>query len=606
MDSKSFWELYQIIQKENFPEFLEEFKKLEKEWEFLEHRAELLKKGEVSLRLAVIGDYSTGKSTFINSILGGDFLPTGDLPTTKIITLIKYGDIPKVWIRRKDGFLIESNINELKNLHFQKNQKEIRDIDCFEVHYPSYFLRSFEVVDTPGFGDPAEEKKEEYERLTHEEIKKADAFIFLFNVNKLASASELQHLDLEELKDKRVVAIINQMDLKHEKKHEEIISWFKKKYGKKFEAVIPYSAKKVLDSKMYEEFIQVFQNELPEVCMNEGVSIIKIRKKDGEYIISAKKGGFLKRKVVFEKKVNLSIGKEESYYIEWFKEAIDVFRRFRKDMIKIIERKNKEERARFEKNIKEFLNKLNHKLDSKKKKYEGTKKKIEEMRKEISKKIDGILAKHLNMFKNTVVDDMVYVFIKEKRKEGWFSTKYHIILEPPSDEKISLVLKNYDIKEFISDIEDSLPPVEKIIEEFPEKEELKKEYYDIKNSVSSYVQEDHERFLETILKSKNAIASWCMYPLRAIAKKSFSTPDGDSITYEIDESTYNFFKQYIEKDIKSLIDMCIRPEVMFSSYNFDVLHSFSLFLEKLIYQCDLKIESINENLQKIKNSEDKI
>jgi GTPase Era involved in 16S rRNA processing len=604
LDSKTFWELYLIIQRENLPELRDELRELEKKWELLEQQSELLKRGNISLRVAVIGDYSTGKSTFINSILGENFLPTGDLPTTKIITIIKYGDIPKAWLKKKDGSLIESNINELKNLHLQKNQEEIKDIDCIEIYYPNPLLKSIEIVDTPGFGDPSENKKEEYERLTHEEIKKADAFIFLFNANKLASASELQYLDIEGLKGKRIMAIINQMDLKYQQKHKEIMDWFKKKYGKKFEVVLPYSAKKILDSKIYEKFKEAFQNELPQVCINEGVSMIQIKRKDGEYIISAKRG-VIKKKVVYEKKVKSPIETVESYYMEWFREALDIFEKFRSDMRKIIEEKIKKEREEFKKNIREFWNKLSQKLYSERKKYEKLKERIEKIREEIYKRIDEIKSYHLTKFKELVLNEMIYIFITEPEiKEGFWSTKYFITLKTPSDEEMLEVLKNYNIEEFISDIENSISPVEKLIEEFPEKEEFKKEYHEMKRNIFSFLRERHNKFVKDLLKSKNAIASWCMLPLALASNKNF-TQEGGYIKFKLDEINYSYYEQYEKKNINTLIDMCIQDEVWFNFYYYIISNSLSLFFQKLIYKCDSRIESITENLKKNENREER-
>lgn len=42
--------------------------------------------------IAVVGEFSRGKSTFINKLLGKAFLPEGDLPTTAVMTRIRYND----------------------------------------------------------------------------------------------------------------------------------------------------------------------------------------------------------------------------------------------------------------------------------------------------------------------------------------------------------------------------------------------------------------------------------------------------------------------------------------------------------------------------------
>lgn len=46
------------------------------------------------LRVAIIGEFSTGKSTFINAVLGQDLLPARYLPTTRQLMCICHGESP--------------------------------------------------------------------------------------------------------------------------------------------------------------------------------------------------------------------------------------------------------------------------------------------------------------------------------------------------------------------------------------------------------------------------------------------------------------------------------------------------------------------------------
>ena len=45
--------------------------------------------------LVVIGEFSRGKSTFVNALLGKNILPSSKEATTNIISKIVYGDQPK-------------------------------------------------------------------------------------------------------------------------------------------------------------------------------------------------------------------------------------------------------------------------------------------------------------------------------------------------------------------------------------------------------------------------------------------------------------------------------------------------------------------------------
>ncbi len=42
--------------------------------------------------LVVAGEYNAGKSTFINALLGDEVFAMGDLPTTRVISILRHGE----------------------------------------------------------------------------------------------------------------------------------------------------------------------------------------------------------------------------------------------------------------------------------------------------------------------------------------------------------------------------------------------------------------------------------------------------------------------------------------------------------------------------------
>ena len=53
--------------------------------------------------VVVLGEFKRGKSTFVNSLLGADLLPTDVLPETAVISAIAYNDTPGVEAVYQDG-----------------------------------------------------------------------------------------------------------------------------------------------------------------------------------------------------------------------------------------------------------------------------------------------------------------------------------------------------------------------------------------------------------------------------------------------------------------------------------------------------------------------
>jgi ribosome biogenesis GTPase A len=75
--------------------------------------------------LVIVGEFNSGKSQFINTLLGEkeEICPTGVLPTTDVIQILKYG------AKRQD--IIESD-------HIKS------------IYLPNEWLRQTNIVDTPG------------------------------------------------------------------------------------------------------------------------------------------------------------------------------------------------------------------------------------------------------------------------------------------------------------------------------------------------------------------------------------------------------------------------------------------------------------------------
>src|SRR5689334_9370820 len=53
--------------------------------------------------LVVLGEFNHGKSTFVNSLLGQDVLPTGITPTTAAINHVIYADHPQARVVLTNG-----------------------------------------------------------------------------------------------------------------------------------------------------------------------------------------------------------------------------------------------------------------------------------------------------------------------------------------------------------------------------------------------------------------------------------------------------------------------------------------------------------------------
>lgn len=115
-------------------------------------------------RVLVMGQFSAGKSTFINALLGEKILPAKAMPATAIITEIKYDDKKRVVIYPKKGKWqngdepFEIEIGEIRNYCLIKNMDGNvieSPFEKMEVFWPLQLLKDgVEIIDSPGLNDP--------------------------------------------------------------------------------------------------------------------------------------------------------------------------------------------------------------------------------------------------------------------------------------------------------------------------------------------------------------------------------------------------------------------------------------------------------------------
>ena len=81
--------------------------------------------------LAVLGQFKRGKSSLMNAIIGREILPTGVLPLTSAITVLKYGTEKRLVITHVNSpFSEEYSVSELAEFVTEKsnpnNEKKIK------------------------------------------------------------------------------------------------------------------------------------------------------------------------------------------------------------------------------------------------------------------------------------------------------------------------------------------------------------------------------------------------------------------------------------------------------------------------------------------------
>ncbi len=155
--------------------------------------AELAKSLTLPLRVAVVGEFNAGKSTFLNALAGEPLSPMGILPTTATVFHFRFGSDRMARLRRLDRTERFVRLEGLKEALGEEDS--LHDVTVF---LPLPELRSIELMDTPGFNAPVPEHRARAKSaLDH-----ADALIWL-----LDGAQPLKHSEREELEALRALPI---------------------------------------------------------------------------------------------------------------------------------------------------------------------------------------------------------------------------------------------------------------------------------------------------------------------------------------------------------------------------------------------------------------
>jgi len=198
----------------------------------------LKKLRDTRFRVAVIGEFSQGKSTLLNALLGEEIQPVRMIPCSGTVTVLKYGSKKKVTCHYKNGrsekipleqyqekAAIPEEIAEV-NLTQGLENSEIKEI-VFEHSELELCRNGIEIVDSPGLNEHPERSA-----ITRQIIKDTDAIIFLTNAARLLTEGERELI--QELRSElnngatnkpaeNIFVLVNFMDLVRREKDRQSI-----------------------------------------------------------------------------------------------------------------------------------------------------------------------------------------------------------------------------------------------------------------------------------------------------------------------------------------------------------------------------------------------
>ena len=162
----------------------------------------------------LLGNYSSGKSTLINELLGTTVQKTGQAPTDDSFTVLTYNEDDE--LEERDGMVLLSD----PEYPFDSLKKQGKR---FASHFKlkrvkSEFLKNLAIIDTPGMLDSVSERDRgyDYQEVIGEFANIADLILVLFDPHKAGTIREtyesLRKTIPRATYEDRVLVVLNRVD----------------------------------------------------------------------------------------------------------------------------------------------------------------------------------------------------------------------------------------------------------------------------------------------------------------------------------------------------------------------------------------------------------
>lgn len=217
------------------------------------------------LMIMVMGEFSTGKSSFINALLGKEVAVVNATPTTAVITKLRYGRQEKLFVHYKDGRVEEKDTADFARLSAQGDKKANefhRTLSFVERVLPLKILKDMTIIDSPGLNSLVESHTQATKAFTG----KADVVFWMFSAEDPVSQTECDAMHRLGARLKPV-ALVNKMDTIDEEEDDpdELLEQVRIKLEDGVQSVIGISAKMALDALAKNPKADLSESGLPDV-----------------------------------------------------------------------------------------------------------------------------------------------------------------------------------------------------------------------------------------------------------------------------------------------------------------------------------------------------
>ncbi|MBN2964232.1 dynamin family protein [Sulfurospirillum sp. T05] len=212
----------------------------------------LVRRVEEPMKVAITGQFSSGKSTFLNALLSKNILPTGVTPVTSKVNYIRYGEEFKLQVHYYDGREAFYGVENIAS--FTDQRESVEQTKYLTLYAPLELLKEVVFVDTPGLNSQAHSDTE----TTQAVLREVDGIIWLTLMDNAGKLSEVEVL--EQYMDayaSKSLCVLNQKDKFSEENIQKTTAYVKEALGEYFGEVVAISAKQALEARSHSHEAQL-------------------------------------------------------------------------------------------------------------------------------------------------------------------------------------------------------------------------------------------------------------------------------------------------------------------------------------------------------------
>jgi hypothetical protein len=240
--------------------------------------------------VACLGQFKRGKSSLLNAIVGAAVLPTGVVPVTAIVTILRHGPIPHAEVHFENGSRQHVAVQSISDyISEERNSENFRGVAVVEVFVPAALLASgMCLVDTPGIGSVFAGNTE----VTKAFVPHIDAALIVLGADPPISGAEL--LLLEELAAQvdEMVFVLSKANRLTAGECDEAIGFARRtlaqKIGRDVGRVFQVSASEWLDGAGPSRDAPALLAELERLARESGPALVEAAETRGIQRLSAK------------------------------------------------------------------------------------------------------------------------------------------------------------------------------------------------------------------------------------------------------------------------------------------------------------------------------